>query len=224
MGVRDSAARTATVVLLLSSTTLAQFGPRMAIMGGAFSPVVGEGAAYEVTTARDNEKRQMEVAITGKEEYQGKTGYWMEYSFTDAKQRAMASKMMVSLNGDQTTTMRIVMRMGTEVVEMDMNNPMMQRSQQKTSPADVRRSAERVGTETITVPAGIFACEHWRAKDGSGDYWISEKVRPMGLVKTAGKDSSMVLLRQITGAKTKLPPPYKKFDPMSMMRPQQQHP
>ncbi len=223
MRVRVSAARTATVVLLLSSTALAQFGPRMPSMGGVFSPAVGEGAAYEVTTARDNKKMQMEMAITGKEEYQGKTGYWMEYSFTDPKQGAMASKMMVSLNGDQTTTMRMVMRMGTEVVEMDMNMPMMQ-SRQKTTPADVRQSAERVGTETITVPAGTFACEHWRAKDGSGDYWISEKVRPMGLVKTVNKDSSMVLLRQITDAKTKLPPPYKKFDPMEMMRQQQQHP
>lgn len=70
--------------------------------------------------------------------------------------------------------------------------------------------------------AGTFTCEHRRTKDGTGDYWISDKVRPLGLVKRVGKDSSMVLLRQITGAKTKLPPPYKEFDPIEMMRQRQE--
>ncbi|HEV1996118.1 MAG TPA: hypothetical protein VGR03_17425 [Candidatus Acidoferrum sp.] len=133
-------------------------------------------------------------------------------------------KMLMSVNGDQTVTMRMVTRMGNDVIEMDMNMPMM-KNRQTPSPADARHGAERVGTETITVPAGTFACEHWRANDGTSDFWISDKVRPMGLVKTVGKDSSMVLLRLITDAKTKLPPPYKKFDPMEMMRQQQQqHP
>lgn len=120
--------------------------------------MVGEDAAYEVTSNKDNKKMQMEMAITGKEEVEGKT-------------------------------------------------------------------AERGGSEIITVPAGTYTCEHWRAKDGSGDYWISDNVCPMGLVKMTGKDSSMVLQRQITGATTKLPPPYKKFDMQEMMRQgQAQHP
>ena len=211
-------------IFLTASTAPAQFGGRPPSFGGVFAPSVGEGAAYEVTTNKDNKKMQMEMAITGKEEYEGKTGYWMETTMLGTPQGPVTTKMLIALNGDQTTTTRMVMRMGADVVEMDMNMPMM-KNRQTTSPADVRHSGERVGTETITVPAGTFACEHWRAKDGTSEYWISEKVKPMGLVKTVSKDSSMVLLRQITDAKTKLPPPYKKFDPMEMMRQQQQqHP
>src|SRR5574341_1236750 len=50
--------------------------------------------------------------------------------------------------------------------------------------ADVREKAERVGSESITTPAGTFQCEHLQKKDGSGDVWISDKVAPWGLVKT----------------------------------------
>ena len=223
MRIRISLAGTATAILLLSTAALAQFGARMPSMSGVLSPTVGDGAAYEMTSNRENKKQQMEVAITGKEEYQGKTGYWMEYSFVDPKQGPIASKMMISMTGDQSTTMRMVMRMGTEVVEMDMNMPMMQNSQ-KTSSTDIRQKAVRVGTESITVPAGTFSCEHWKMNDGTGDAWISEKVHPFGLVKSVSKDSTMVLVRQITDAKTKLPPPYKKFDMQEMMRQSQQHP
>jgi hypothetical protein len=210
-------------ILLAASSLPAQFGARTPSFGGVFAPIVGEGAAYEMTSAKDNKKMQMEMAITGKEEFEGKTGYWMEYSMSGMPQGMGTSKVLMSLSGDQTVTMRMVTRMGNDVIEMDMNMPMM-KNRPTTAPADARHSAERVGTETITVPAGTFACEHWRAKDGSSDFWISEKVRPMGLVKMVGKDSSMVLVRQITGATTKLPPPYKKFDMQEMMRQQQQHP
>lgn len=204
-------------ILLTTSAASGQFMGRTPSMAGVFAPVVGEGAAYEVTTAKDNKKTQMEMAITGKEEVEGRPAYWMEYTVSGMPQGGGTSKMLVSLNGEQTATMRMVTRMGNEVVEMDMNMLMMQ-GRQKAEPTDVRKSAERIGTETITVPAGTYTCEHWRAKDGSGDYWISDKVRPMGLVKMTGKDSSMILLRQITGATTKLPPPYKKFDMQEMMR------
>jgi hypothetical protein len=216
------AALSLVAILLMASPGPAQFGSRAGSIAGVFSPVVGQGAAYEMTTARDNKKQQMEIAITGKEEVAGKTAYWMEYSMTGMPQGMGASKVLMSVSGDQTVTMRMVARMNNEVVEMDMNLPMMQ-NRPKSSPADVRHDAERVGTETITVPAGTFTCEHWRAKDGSGDFWISDKVRPLGLVKTVSKDTSLVLLKQITDAKTKLPPPYKKFDIQEMMR-QQQHP
>jgi hypothetical protein len=223
MRIRISLAGTAVAILLLSSAAPAQFGGRTPSFGGVFAPVVGEGAAYEITTAKDNKKMQMEMAITGKEEFEGKMGFWMEYSMSGMPQGMGSSKVLMSLSGEQTVTMRMVTRMGTDVIEMDLNMPMMQ-NRQKTSPADVRKTAERVGSETITVPAGTYTCEHWRAKDGTGDFWISDKVRPMGLVKMTGKDSSMVLLRQITGATTKLPPPYKKFDMQEMMRQSQQHP
>jgi len=44
------------------------------------------------------------------------------------------------------------------------------------------------------------------------------------LVKSVSKDTSMVLARQITDAKTNITGPVKPFDPMQMMQQQQQRP
>jgi hypothetical protein len=85
-------------------------------------------------------------------------------------------------------------------------------------PGDIRDKAERVGTESVTVPAGTFSCEHYKMKDGSSDVWVSDKVNPWGLVKMQGKDSSIILAKVITDAKDHITGTPKKFDPMSIMR------
>ena len=50
---------------------------------------------------------------------------------------------------------------------------------------------EFVGNESITIPAGTFACKHYRskvvpddAKSPIMDMWVSDKVAPTGLVKS----------------------------------------
>ena len=102
---------------------------------------------------------------------------------------------------------------------MDMNMNMMGgRGSAAATPSDVRAKSELVGTESVTVPAGTFSCQHYRAKDGSSDVWISEKVAPWGLVKMQGKNNSMVLTKVITDAKDHITGTLKKFDPMQMMR------
>jgi hypothetical protein len=223
MGNRLGVGVVGTVALLLASGTAAQFGQRSPSFGGVFAPVVGEGAVYEVTSPRENKKNEMEIAITGKEEFEGKMGYWLEMTFSGGQAAGMGGmKTLMAVQGEQTASLRVVMGMRGQAFEMDMNSPMSQ-GRAKTSPTDVRHTSVRVGKETITVPAGTFECEHWKTNDGSSEVWISEKVHPWGLVKTVGKDSSLVLLRQVTGATTKLPPPYKKFNPMEMMR-QGEHP
>jgi hypothetical protein len=103
-------------------------------------------------------------------------------------------------------------------MEMDMNMNMGGHRMPQSTPSDIRDKAERVGTESITVPAGTFSCEHYRMKDGSSEAWVSDKVAPWGLVKTQGKDSSMVLTKVITDAKDHITGTPKKFDPMQMMR------
>jgi hypothetical protein len=199
----------AMTALMIPPVAKCQMGRGIPGMKGMLTFTVGAGAEYEMTS-KDSKKQRLEIAITGTEQVEGKTAYWMEYSMLDEKPQPVNVKMLVAANSDQSVTSRMVMRMGNEVVEMNMDLPMMKG--QNSSPTDVRQSAERVGSESIT-------------KDGSGDYWISDKVRPMGLVKSVSKDGSMILARVFTGATTKLPPPYKKFDPMEMMRQQQQeHP
>ena len=60
-------------------------------------------------------------------------------------------------------------------------------------PTLVARSRCRCGC----VAAGSVRShdQHYRAKDGSGDVWLSDKVSPWGLVKTQDKDRTMVLTK-----------------------------
>ena len=84
--------------------------------------------------------------------------------------------------------------------------------------ADFRDKAELVGTESITVPAGTFMCEHYRMKDGSGEAWISDKVSPWSMVKLRDQVRTVVLTKVSTDAKDRITGTPTKFDPMQMMR------
>jgi hypothetical protein len=197
-------------------------GPRTPSLSGIWHPVVGAGGSYEMTD-RDGKKSQMEITIVGKEDVAGKPGYWMEMVMANPRSGGdMYVKNLISVSDSGVTSMRMVMQMpGQDPMEMDMSmNPAGRRMPQNT-PSDIRDKAEIVGTESVTVPAGTFTCEHYRAKDGTSDVWISEKVAPWGLVKMQGKDDSMVLTKVITDAKDHITGTPKKFDPMQMMRDRQ---
>jgi hypothetical protein len=108
---------------------------------------------------------------------------------------------------------------------MEMPSQMMHMNGQgaaQSSTTDIRSTSEDVGSESVTVPAGTFVCEHYRAKDGSGDTWISPKVSPMGVVKHQGKDSTMVLTKVIMDAKDKIIGTPVPFNPMMMQGPPQE--
>ena len=206
--------------LCLAVPVWAQFGgPRMPGMNGIFHPVVGEGAAYDMQ-GRGEGPKTMEISVVGKEDFQGQTGYWLETSFQEQRGGLMVMKMLMVMEPPNPGAKRMIMLMQGQAYEFPMNSPMMGGQMSKSAPHDIRndKSIVRVGTETITVPAGTFSCEHYRASDGSSDIWVSDKVAPWGIVKTVGKDSNMVLARQITGATTKITGPVKPFDPTQMMQ------
>ena len=83
---------------------------------------------------------------------------------------------------------------------MDMT-AMMPATARQPKAADFRSKGTQVGSETVTVPAGTFVCQHWKSSNGEDDAWLSDKVSPWGMVKYSGKDSSMVLLKTISDAK-----------------------
>ena len=68
---------TLTVCLGFAGIAVAQFGMRSPQIPGAFKPVVGSGAQYEIATKKDP-KMEMAYAIVGKESVDGADGYWME--------------------------------------------------------------------------------------------------------------------------------------------------
>ena len=211
-------------VLMFAALALAlplaaqMFGPKAPSLSGIWHPVVGTGAAYEMT--KDGKKTQMEITVVGKEDVEGKTAFWMEIGMTDPRSAGlMYMKSLMSVNDSGVTSTRMVMQMpGQDPMEMDMNMNPMGRGMKQTTPANIAEKAEVVGTESVTVPAGTFSCTHYRMKDGTGDAWVSDKVGPWGLVKSQNKDSSMVLAKVITDAKDHITGTPKKFDPMQMMR------
>ena len=165
----------------------AQMGMRMQSpsMSGVWNPVVGSGGAYEVTDS-GGQKHQMEITIVGKEEVNGKTAYWMEMAVADPSSRGeMYMKYLMAPGENGMSSTRMIMQPpGQQPMEMDMS--MMNRGPSHALPSDIQQKAERVGSESVTVPAGTFTCDHYRMKDGSADVWISEKVAPWGIVKTQG--------------------------------------
>jgi hypothetical protein len=207
-------------LMLIAGLAQAQMG--MGMRGsptphGFFNPIVGAGSEYDITSASGS-KNTIELAIVGKESVEGKDGYWLEITTSGMVMKSL------TVVGDTSVTSRMIMQMPGRP-PMEMPSQMMRMNQQGAAPpptTDIRSTAEDVGSESVTVPAGTFACEHYRAKDGSGDTWISPKVSPLGVVKHQGKDSTMVLTKVTTDAKDKIIGAPVPFNPMMFQQPPQQ--
>jgi hypothetical protein len=209
-----------TLALALPLTAQMGMGPRTPSLSGIWHPVVGTGAAYEITKS-DGTKTQLEITIVGKEDVDGKPAYWTEMGFANPRSGGgqMYAKNLMTVSDTGVTSTRMIMQMpGQAPMEMDMNMNPAGRPMQQTTPANIADKAELVGTESVTVPAGTFTCQHYRMKDGSGEAWVSDKVGPWGLVKSQGKDNSLVLAKVITDATDHITGTPTKFDPMQMMR------
>ncbi|MGA7913848.1 MAG: hypothetical protein WCA00_01335 [Candidatus Acidiferrales bacterium] len=188
---------------------------------GILNPVVGSGGQYEITTAK-GEKMSMEMVIVGKETVDGKAAYWFENTMTSERMGGeMVVKALTVVDGQDTVVSRMIMQMPNHP-PMEMPAQMVQMHGQK-RPTDIRSEAEDVGSESVTTPAGTFATEHYKMKDGSGDMWIAAKAGPYGLVKFQGKDSTMLLTKVITDGKDKITGTPQPFNPM-MFGQDQQHP
>src|SRR5260221_12365122 len=86
------------------------------------------------------------------------------------------------------------------------------------SDSDYRNTAVRVGVESVTVLGGTFQCEHWRAKDGSGEAWLSSDVVPYSIVKATDKNGGSILLtKTIAKPKSHITPKPGPFDPSLFM-------
>ena len=199
---------------------MGMMGPSVPNLSGVWHPVVGSGAAYERTMAADGSKMPLEITVVGKEDMGGKTGYWMEISLTDPKMggQMLVKQLMTVDENSVTHTKMIMQRAGQQPMEIDMNMNMPGGNMRQSTPSDIHNKMEVVGTESVTVPAGTFSCEHLREKDGSGDVWISDKVSPWSLVKFQDTKSTMVLTKVISDAKDRITGTPIKFDPMQMMR------
>jgi hypothetical protein len=212
-------------VLFVATGVSAQMGMGMRAgppqIRGVWSPVVGQGAVYQISPQAGT-KTEMEIAVLGKEPVEGKDGYWLQMAMSSSEMGGqMVMKHLFVLDGQDTHTARMIMQLPGRP-PMEMPAQMMHRDR-STQPADVRDDAQDLGSESITVPAGTYATEHYRLKDGS-EIWISKDVPPWGMVRYQGKDSTMVLVKVISEAKDKIIGTPQPFNPMMMGQPPQMPP
>jgi hypothetical protein len=210
----------AAVCLALAGAARAQMGMdffKKPSIADIFKPVVGAGAVYE--NEQDQKKGTLEMSVVAKDAVDGKEAYWLEFGRTDPKNGTMGyAKMLVTKDDFQFHRM-IVQRPGQpQPLEIDMNPGMRQQSHMQ---AEVEKW-HKVGSETITVPAGTFSCDHWAKDDGKGDVWASSKVSPMSLVKQTSPGHSMVLVKVLIDAQDHITGTPMKMDPQQMMQQRQQ--
>jgi len=211
------------MALLAAALCLAGAGAARAQMGmdyfkkpaiaDIFKPVVGTGAVYE--NEQDQKKTTLEMSVVAKDTVDGKEAYWLEFGHIDAKSGTMGyAKMLVTKDDFQFHRM-IVQRPGQpQPLEIDMNPGMRRQSHMQ----EEVEKWHKVGSETITVPAGTFSCDHWAKDDGKGDVWASSKVSPMSLVKEISPGRSMVLVKVLTDAQDHITGTPMKMDPQQMMQ------
>lgn len=193
-------------------------GPLGGMMGpqvrGLFNPVVGGGAQYEVQQT-GGKKLDVEIDLLGKESVNGKDGYWIEITTSDTPMGQVVLKTLTAPDGSGISVSRTIMQMGGG---QPMEMPQMGRASQQTQNIDIRNNADKVGSESVTTPAGTFTADHYRAKDGTGDFWLSEKVSPYGLIKSQDKDRTIVLTKVVTDAKDRITGTPVPFNPAVMMQ------
>jgi hypothetical protein len=76
---------------------------------------------------------------------------------------------------------------------------------------------ELVGTESVTVPAGTFTCQHYRSQgnNGTSDVWFSTDITPTGMVKMTSQDTTQVLKKVLTHETSHIKGEPQKFPGMS---------
>jgi hypothetical protein len=188
------------MVLAFTCVAMAQFGMMTTPeVRGVFNPVVGEGASYQLVEEKGT--KQFDIAIIGKD---SSGGFWTEYSMQDPKGQTVYAKQLIMRQGTDAFVQRMIVQApGQPPMEFSSTMQRMQGKDQKPQKLDFRAEAQDLGTESVTTPAGTFSCHHWRTTKDNTDVWISDKVKPWGLVKMSGKSSgTLTVTKLITDAKT----------------------
>ena len=94
----------------------------------------------------------------------------------------------------------------------------------KQSLQDTMSEWHSIGTESVTVPAGTFSCEHWKNAKNNSEVWTNDKVTPFGMVKEMSPNNTMVLTKVLTDMPDQITGPVQKFNPQMMMQQRQQPP
>lgn len=178
---------------------------------------VGQWAAYRLTTAQG--PMEMRFAIVGREAVEGREHYWHEMKAETARGTMITQALVPGFPYDQGDVQGMIMKAGDQpAMKMPKSMiSMMRGAMERGTGAGATlgdalkrcESAEVVGRETITVPAGTFETIHFRTTDdgAQGEGWVSTDI-PFGIVKLTwtgnGNGGEMVLVGRGKDAKSSI--------------------
>jgi len=209
------------ILLAAASSSQAQMGMDMfkrPSITKVFHPVVGRGAVYLDTDKDGKTSRTSEIAVVAKESFEGKEGFWMQIYSTDSQGKAFVGKSLIT-PGDFEFHRMIIQPPGQQAMEI----PMKMNAARKEKIEEHAAEWHSVGTESVTVPAGTFSCEHWRNDKTHAEIWTSDKVTPFGMVKEiSGNGNTQVLSKLLDNATDRITGPVKQLGDMQQMMQQMQ--
>lgn len=201
----------------------AQMGMRGRMFGspglsGLWHPVVGSAANYTVQR-KGRPVQPFNFAVVGKEKAQGQDAVWVEFTIGSEEMGNFLAKELVYFDAakEQLTTFKGVIQLqGHPPMEIPAE---MLHQQQPLQFDDARSDSTDLGSQSVTTPAGTYSCEHYRKKDGSSEFWVSQSVVPIGLVKSVDKDGeTTILVKTVTDATDQITGTVQPFDPMVFMQ------
>ena len=169
---------------------------------GIKPPAPGSWAEY--TTAEGT----MRLALLGSETRGGKNLVRMEMAMTGREGPMIMQLLVPGYPYEMSSIEDFVIKAGNQPA-MRMNAQMLQmmaNRMPKDQVAEFCRNAQmnRVGEETITVPAGTFPTVHYHDNQSGNDVWVSTSL-PFGLVRTKmARGGEIVLTGTGTGAKSQI--------------------
>lgn len=188
----------ATLVLGIAVSCPAQGILSDLMSGKLVNPEVGAYAWYTLKDSATGQEFYLRQAVVGAEKVKRKDGYWLETELVPRIGFSSVYKMLLTgPASDPRNVHRLLVREGDGAVQ-EVNLEDVERD---TS----RRNAPREpdGTETLSLPAGEIATEHYVIEENGNktELWISQTIPPMGLVKMVNSEGELVLQRFGTGGK-----------------------
>lgn len=157
--------------------------------GQLVNPRVGVWAWYELTDAATGDKYFLRQAIVGEERDGKKTGLWLEVQVRPQIGFPTTYKMLLTgPASDPSNVKRIYYQDGDEPIQrIEPQNLEPQKPLADTMP-------EPVNQQTIETPNGPIVCNYYKLPDGT-EFWLSDAVPPMGLVRLKSPEGELKLER-----------------------------
>jgi hypothetical protein len=158
---------------------------------GIKPPPPGSWAEYSTSNG------SMRLALLGNESRAGKDMVRIEMSLTSTDGNMIMQMLVPGYPYDMDEIADWVIKApGQPAMRMSAQMMGMMRSQMpRDAVAEACRNSKmaRVGSESVTVPAGTFNTTHYRDETSGNDVWVSENI-PFGMVKAKTKSGEEVVL------------------------------